>query len=243
MKRIALVIGPLLILVLTGAACTPTERIGVQNEWRMPRHEGVALTYRPIPKTAYARTESGTMLAHVPAFDEAGWLVSRMMAEPLRGQRAVRIGCTSCPEGRPDCDYVDSGGGCTKMSYSFDFSVIQPDAEIVSARLAVLILDNHDLVDQTVLTGRFNVGSEFQVVSPEPQLMGSWALYDITPFACQAVAQRRHSVGFQLSLPCGPEERVAVATMRTGWGRSFSAQHTRHPGMTQTEPRVIFEYR
>ena len=71
-------------------------------------------------------------------------------------------------------------GGCTTANFSFDFSTVQEDAEIVSAKLAVFVLDNQAAMSQTILKGRKNIGGDYAVVAGAPVMVGNWALYDIT---------------------------------------------------------------
>ena len=224
MKKVALPI-VLLICGLLAFSCT-------NYTWVIPRCEWVnADAVQPLPVSVYQPTQSDTCIAYLPPFDHAGWFESNLNSRRLRGQTNVRIGCSHCPAGNQDCDSNNNCGGCTTATFSFDFATVQEDAEIVSAKLAVYVLADQGSILQTILKARKNVGGDYAVVAGAPVIVDNWALYDITPFACEAVAERRNAADLELSLPCRAGARPWLATVALSGKKDIS------------EPRIVFEFR
>ena len=157
-------------------------------------------------------------VSYILPFDHAGWYESKMHATRIRGRSVLKLGCTHCPEGGKDCFGANDCGGCNTMTFNFDFTPMQEDAEIVAAKLAVYVVDNQENLEQGILEGRLNVGGDYAVVAGPPEFLGRWALFDITQLACRAVSERRNSVGFELSLPCGAGPRDANGHGCSGMG-------------------------
>ena len=176
----------------------------------------------------YQRTDPGACLVFWPPSDQSGWFESEYNSRRLRGEPVINLGCTHCPADNRDCGAADNCGGCITAHFSLDFSKFQEDAEIKVAYLAVYVLSNQENLKRSILEGRLNIGSDYAVVSGPPVFVGDWALYDITAFACRSVVERRNSANLELSLPCGPEARSKLATLKMA---------------EATEPTLILEYR
>ena len=181
----------------------------------IPRCEIRAENLQPLPQAVYTPSCLGNCIAILPAFDQAGWWESNLHSKRLSGRKILRLGC------KPD------GSGCNTATFNFDFTNVQEDAEIVSAKLAVFIVADPGSMSQSVLKGRMNVGSDYTVVSGPPGFAGKWALYDISDFARQAVLEWRNSVSFELGIPCGVGcTRAAMATLAMGVHRAVVPRHT-----------------
>lgn len=159
----------------------------------------------------YQRMLPDACLAFIGPVDQAGWWESNLNSRRLRGQKFVRVGCTHCPDWDRDCNDMEDCGGCGTATFNFDFNYMPEDAEIVTAYLAVYALENKENLTKAILQGRLNVGGDYAVIGKPPIFVGDWALFEITRFACRAVVERRNSTGMELSLPCGPDRRSAVA--------------------------------
>ena len=224
MKKVALLIG-LLLCSLIAFSCT-------NYKWAIPRCEWVdADAVQPLPASVYQPVQNDTCVAYLPPFDHGGWFESNLNSRRLRGQTTVRVGCSHCPAGNQDCDSTNNCGGCTTATFSFDFATVQEDAEIVSAKLAVFVLADQDSMAHTILKGRKNVGGDYAVVADAPVIVGNWALYDITAFACEAVVERRNAADLELSLPCQAGPRAWLATVALSGKKDTS------------EPKIVFELR
>ncbi|MEW5723237.1 MAG: hypothetical protein AB1896_09035 [Thermodesulfobacteriota bacterium] len=176
----------------------------------------------------YVKISPDTCLAYLAPTDQAAWWESRLDSRRLRGGETVLLGCTHCPAGIRDCKAPNNCGGCSYLTLYFDFSKFPEKAEITAAKLALFVPDRPDLAAQAILEGRVNVGGDFQVVAEKAQVVGNWVLFDLTPFACRAVVERRNSVSLDLSLPCGQDDQAKVATVKLSGG---------------AEPTLIVEYR
>ena len=162
---------------------------------------------------AYAPLAANTCVAYLAPYDQAAWWESNYNSRQVRGEDHIRIGCTHCPAGNRDCKSFNNCGGCGRATLYFDFSRIQEDAEIVSAKIAIYALTNKELLAEAIMEGRLNVGGDFAVIADSAVVSGNWLLFDITPFACRAVVERRNSVSIDISLPCGANERARIAKM------------------------------
>lgn len=176
----------------------------------------------------YKSVDAKSCLAYLPPYDMAGWFESRMNSRRVRGEASIRVGCIHCPQGNRDCKSPNNCTGCTTASFYFDFTRIPENAEIIAAKLAVHVSNNQEILPQSILEGRLNVGEDFAVVAKAPTVNGNWALYDVTPFACRAAIERRTSVCLDLSMSCGSGPTASVATMALDPERG---------------PRMILEYR
>ena len=209
MKKTGLLIG-LLVCSLVMVSCfsiTPQDR-------PLPVcAKAVALQGRSAAGAAYQPMAGDTCVAYLTPFDQAGWYESVLNSRRVRGESTVRLGCTHCPAGNRDCKSPNNCQGCGTASLYFDFTRVQEDAEIVAAYLAVYVVDNMDLMSKAIVEGRVNVGGDFQVIADRGLARGNWVLYDITPFVCRNVSERRNSASIDMSLPCGPEGRTGLATM------------------------------
>ena len=207
-------IGLLILLILVGAflvcACfdvkAPYRPLARCDKFQAPRDK------MDLQK-AYAPLASNTCVAFLSPFDQAAWWESNLNSRQVRGEDHIRIGCTHCPFGNRDCKSSNNCGGCGRATLHFDFSRIQEDAEIVSAKIAIFALTNKELLAQAIVEGRLNIGGDFAVVADSAVMSGNWLLFDITPFACRAVVERRNSVSFDISLPCGTNDRARIAKM------------------------------
>jgi hypothetical protein len=243
MKKSALLLG-LAILSVAWCACSPPDQVGIRYSWVVPRYDPVDQPREPLPNAAYARTQPDTYVAYLPPFDQAGWFESKLTSRRIRGQNLLRIGCTNCPSSPEiDCGPVNNCLGCSYVTLNFDFTSIQEDAQIVSAKLAVMSTYNAEAMKRTVLKARLNIGGDWAVVSGEPEFMGNWVLYDITAFACRAVIEKRNSTSFEISLPCGAGGQTSVATVAMNWENSTDENLADVRNRKMTEPRIIFEYR
>ncbi|MEW6262149.1 MAG: hypothetical protein AB1641_03640 [Thermodesulfobacteriota bacterium] len=226
MRKTGLLIG-LIIFSLALAACifepkpAPIREIP-RCENRQVFAESGEITYK------YQPLAQNTCVAFLTPFDQAGWFESRLNSRRLRGETSFKLGCTHCPGGNKDCNSPSNCGGCASLSLNFDLTRLPEDAEIVTAKLAVYALDNQDNLSQAVVQGRVNVGADYAVISQNPEKSGSWTLYDVTPFACRGVVERRNSVNIDLSLPCGSQPRTTLATLALNTGQG---------------PTLILEYR
>jgi hypothetical protein len=204
--------GLLILLICVGAflagAC-----FDVKTEHRpLPRCDKFdEASDQPALKKIYAPLASNTCVAILSPFDQAAWWESNFNSRQVRGEDHIRIGCTHCPFGNRDCKSFNNCGGCGRATLYFDLSRIQEDAEIVSAKIAVFALTGKEVMAEAIVEGRLNVGGDFAVVADSAVVSGNWLLFDITPFACRAVVERRNSVSFDISLPCGSEERARIA--------------------------------
>jgi len=207
MKKMGLLIG-LIVCSISWFAC------GTNATYtQIPRCEKIPATkVTTLVRQVYQPIGAGTCVAYIQAFDQAGWYESRLNSRRLRGEAVLRLGCTHCPPGNIDCGSPGYTGGCHSASFNFDFALIQEDAEIVAAYLAVYVVENADSMMHTVLKARANIGGDFTVLAGQPKLSGQWVLYDLTAYACRMVAERRNAVNLNLSLPCGPYPMAKVAT-------------------------------
>lgn len=208
MKKIGLIVG---LLICTMVICSCADKkpqirmIPPCDRTTAPRDAGpVGNAFQPLAPD--------TCIVYLSPFDQAGWWESNLNSRRVRGQSNIRIGCTHCPAGNKDCKSPNNCGGCGTASLYFDFSRIKEDAEIVSARIALYALENTELLAKAIFEGRVNVGGDFAVVAQDPKVAGNWVLFDITPFACRSVVERRNSASFDVSLPCGVG-RAGIATM------------------------------
>lgn len=214
-------------IALLAAACTDSNIYTKRHRWSIGRCEWVdPSAVEPLPDSAYQRVCRDTCIGVLPPFDHSGWWESNMNSHRLRGREVLRLGCIGC------------GKGCNTIMFNFDFTNVQEDAEIMSAKLAVLVTANPENMWNAILKGRVNVGGDYTVISEGPVFNGSWALFDITPFVCRTVLERRNSAGMELSLPCwatdsdccGDGARPFVATVALSKDQ-------------MSEPRIIIEYR
>ncbi len=174
----------------------------------------------------------GTCTAYLPPFDHAGWWEANMMSKKLRGRSVLPVGCTY--------------GGCSNVTFNYDFTKIQEDAEIKSAMMYVLVLSNHHKMANSMLEGRMNVAEDFAVIADKPIMDGDWAVYDVTQFVCRAVLQRRNSTTVELSLPAAPceaEQRPRVATVALSWDDRDIHNLDDIRNRKSTEPHIIIKYR
>ena len=244
MNRTALILG-LIITSLIIVSCAPyDQRLPLRTKQtviRCDKYPHTAAT--DVPAELYVAKESGTCLVDMGPFDQYGWWESNMNSRPLRGQTTAILGCTHCPEGTRDCDSFSNCGGCNTVMYQFDFTQIQHDAEVVDAKLAVQVVSKPELMGDSFLQGRVNVGGDYAVIADPPEMMGNWAVYDITSFVCRAVLERRNSTTLELSLPCGPDGRSRLATVAMTKGNTFSQASSGINYSSQAGPRIIIEYR
>ena len=207
MKKMVLIIGLLLCCFIVSSCAKPEHLPQVPICERT-----LAQVASPHVSQVYQRQVTDACLAFLHPYDQAGWFESEYNSRRLRG-KVINIGCTHCPAKDRDCTRKKNFGGCNTASFYYDLSTVQEDAEIIAAHFAVYVLASKENMAGTVLEARRNVGHEFAVVASQPEMAGNWALYDVTGFVCQSVVERRNSVTFDLSLPCGSLRRTGLATV------------------------------
>ncbi|MFH1137485.1 MAG: hypothetical protein V1816_15560 [Pseudomonadota bacterium] len=223
MKKIGLCLG-LLLVVTVGLSCADR---GSRPD-PMPRCTNMDIPSEDYEAVEiYQRTQPDSCVAVLFPFDAMGWFESKNMSRQLRDETFVRLGCVNCPAGVDNRGSAEFCGGCNTVSFNFDLARIPEDVELVSAQLAVFALENKDMLTFSVLEGRFGVGSDMTVIADHPLLVGAWALYDVTKFACRGVVEKRNSVSLHLGLPCGPEPRtkIALSTLNRNWAPALIVEY------------------
>jgi hypothetical protein len=162
-------------------------------------------------------------------FDLGAWIEAPLNSHKAKGLRSVILGCANLTGNAADCDYGGPQGHSVTVQMSFDLSLYPDLARVQKAALAVHIGNNGGFFTQTAqLRGRFLTGDVLQSLGDPrqvPSTMPGWVLFDITEFAARAVNERRNSVQFEISLPCGRSEAELT---------NFS--------LLANEPRVIVEF-
>ncbi|MFH1091904.1 MAG: hypothetical protein V1742_10095 [Pseudomonadota bacterium] len=225
MKKIGLLLGLSAVCLLISTGCGWFS----EHYTQIPRCETITAPKGLAPLAqVYKGKSPGACVAFLAPFDQAGWYASRLNSHRLRGEDMLRLGCTHCPGDQRDCASPNDCGGCNTATLYFDFSLIQEDAEVAVAYLAVFVLENRDDTSKVLVEGRPNVAGDLVQVAGKPEILGNWVLFDITPFVCRGIVERRNSASLDLSLPCGTDQRTKLATLALA---------------DQNQPTIIIEYR
>jgi hypothetical protein len=99
------------------------------------------------------------------------------------------------------------------------------------AVLAVYTFDNLEGLQAAQLRGRLSVGDDLQSLARQRDIRlnwnrddRGWVFFDITAFAARAIHERRNSVRFEISLPCGADQAPVTV------------------GLLKKEPRLVVEF-
>jgi hypothetical protein len=174
---------------------------------------GVGGAYRP------ARADSCKQ--SLEPFDMGAWIEAPLNSHKTKGLRTIVMGCSNLTPSAEDCDYGGILGHSVTLTMNFDMAVYPENARVQKAVLAVRVRDNINFFAQTAqLRGRQLIGDTFQSLGGDvvqPATQPGWVQFDITSFAARAINERRNSVSFELSLPCGRSESelVTVSVMES----------------------------
>jgi hypothetical protein len=163
-------------------------------------------------------------------FDMGAWVEAPLNSHKAKGLRTLILGCANLTPDSADCSYGGPLGHSVTLQTNFNMSAY-PDVAIVQrAVLAFHVRDNVDFFAQTAqLRGRLMTPDALESLGSQvlqPPVQPGWVIFDITAFAARAINERRNSVSFELSLPCGRSESELVTV-----------------SVLDEEPRLIVEYR
>jgi hypothetical protein len=163
-------------------------------------------------------------------YDLGAWIEAPLNSHKSRGLRTVVMGCANLTPDAADCSYGGQLGHSVTVQANFDLAMYPDRALVQKAMLAVRVNDNIGFFAHTVqLRGRLVTGDQLQSLGSEvvaPSIQPGWVLFDITDFVARAINERRNSVHFELSLPCGRSEAELTTV-----------------SLLDAEPRLIVEYR
>jgi hypothetical protein len=144
--------------------------------------------------------------------------------------QTVLLGCANLTPDAANCEYSGVPGHSTTVQMNFDLSRYPDVAIVQKAVLAVHVRNNIPfLIDNAQLRGRLSIGDQLQSVGANrttPATQPGWVTFDVTAIAARAVIERRNSVSFELSLPCGRSESELTSV-----------------SVLAAEPRLIVEFR
>jgi hypothetical protein len=143
-------------------------------------------------------------------FDMGAWLEAPLNSHKVKGLRNVILGCANLTPSAETCDYGGLLGHSVTLTMNFDMANYPELAMVQKAVLAVRVNNNINYFTQTAqLRGRQMISDSFQSLGAEvttPATQPGWVTFDVTAFAARAINERRNSVSFELSLPCGRSE-------------------------------------
>jgi hypothetical protein len=163
-------------------------------------------------------------------FDMGAWIEAPLNSHKTKGLRSVVLGCANLTPSAESCDYSGLPGHSVTLTMNFDMATYPDLAVVQRAVLAVRVNDNVNYFTQAAqLRGRQMISDAFQSLGASvttPATQPGWVTFDITAFAARAINERRNSVSFELSLPCGRSESEVASV-----------------AILQAQPKVIVEYK
>jgi hypothetical protein len=218
----------MLALALAAQACSggffPYRETGALAPCERPRADlkGLNGVYHPV-------SPSNCQVAILPT-DLSAWIEAPLNSHRLRGLKRVILGCANLTAEAADCEYGGLLGHAVTAMFNYDLSKYPERARVQRAVLALRVEDNLQAFSQLAsLRGRLMTGDILQSLGSEailPAAAPGWVQFDITAFVARAVNERRPSVQFEISLPCG---------------RSGSELTT--ITLLDAEPRLVVEFR
>jgi hypothetical protein len=158
----------------------------------------------------YVPVSSPSCRQYSPAKDVSAWLESPLNSHRQRGLKTLVLGCANLTPSAAACEYGGPDGHAATLDMVFDFTRYNDRIRVRRAVLGVYAHSNAPfLAGAAGLRGRLTAGDDYQAlaaVRTQPSLPSGWILFDITDLAARAVADRRDSVAFELSLPCTRDE-------------------------------------
>ncbi|MDR1297509.1 MAG: hypothetical protein LBO05_09085 [Deltaproteobacteria bacterium] len=181
-------------------------------------------------QSVYRAAATNSCKVAVLPFDMGAWIEAPLNSRKAKGLRTVVLGCSNLTPDAADCAYGGPLGHSVTLQLNYNAAVYPDTARVQRAVLAVQVLDNPGFFAQTAqLRGRLLTGDVLQSLGDPvlaPSATPGWILYDVTEFAARAINERRTSISFELSLPCGRSEAELTTV-----------------AMLQAEPRLIVEFK
>ncbi|MDR2140918.1 MAG: hypothetical protein LBR11_03885 [Deltaproteobacteria bacterium] len=222
---LSLILGALLSLTLLSACGPPL----IYKQPVFPVCEG---RYRanlgPI-SSLYSAATNPSCKQYIQPKDVSAWLESPLNSHRLRGINTIVLGCANLTTAAESCEYGGPESHSTTLGMVFDFTRYNERSRVRKAVLAIHANTNAGFLSGAAsLRGRLMVGDNYQslAISRKPPTgQSGWILFDITDIAARAIADRRDSVDFELSLPCSRNDRDLSVV-----------------GVLRPEPVVLVEY-
>jgi hypothetical protein len=166
----------------------------------------------------------------IEPFDMGAWIEAPLNSHKAKGLSTVVLGCANLTPTAESCDYGGLLGHSVTLTLNFDLTTYPDVASVQKAVLAFQIHNNAGFFAQTSqLRGRLHTADAFQSLGSNvvtPNSLPGWITYDITAFAARAINERRNSVSFEISLPCGRSESELTTV-----------------SVLAAQPKLIVEYR
>jgi hypothetical protein len=178
----------------------------------------------------YPEYASNTCKEALLPFDLSAWIEAPLNSHRQRGLNTLVLGCANLTPNSADCSYGGNLGHSSTLHLNYDMTRFPDTALVQKATLAVHVRDNSSFfAGQVALRGRLTVGDTLQSLAANrisAATTPGWVLFDITNFAARAINEKRNSVHFELSLPCGRSESELVTV-----------------SLLAAEPRLILEFK
>jgi hypothetical protein len=212
------------VLLSACAAPPPMKRQMIPACEGSPRSQLLGLQGDYVPAAA------NSCKVAIEPFDVSAWIEAPLNSARRRGLNTLALGCANLTPSSADCSYGGPLGHAATLQMNFDLARYPDTALVQRAVLAVRVHKNaRFLVDAGQLRGRLLVGDALVSLGSSrslPNSLPGWVLFDITDFAARAVNERRTSVSFELSLPCGRSEEEVVTV-----------------SVLSAEPKIVVEFR
>ena len=179
---------------------------------------------------AYREARPDSCKVSLEPFDMGAWVEAPLNSHKTTGLRTVVLGCANLTPSAEGCDYGGLLGHSVTLNMNFDMARYPDTAIVQKAVLAVRVRENINYFAQAAqLRGRQMISDTFQSLGGEvgtPAMQPGWVTFDVTEFAARAINERRASVSFELSLPCGRSESELTTV-----------------SVLEAQPRIIVEYK
>jgi hypothetical protein len=178
----------------------------------------------------YAAARVDSCKVALEPFDMGAWVEAPLNSHKAKGLNTVVLGCANLTPSAAGCEYGGLLGHSVTLTMNFDMAKYPDTAVVQKAVLAVRIRENASHFAEAVqLRGRQMISDTFQSLGAnvtQPGTLPGWVTFDITEFAARAINERRNSVSFELSLPCGRSE-LELTTV----------------SVLENQPKIIVEYK
>jgi hypothetical protein len=217
---------PALILILTLAGCGAPEKYSAR---KVAVCESPGTSLKGVP---YTRGSASACAVAIAPFDLGVWQEAPYNSHKVRGLKTVDLGCSALIPEAEDCGYAGPPGQSKTLLLSFDPSVYPEGGRVNRAILAVYALNNPEGLREARLRGRLSTGDDQQSLAKKREIWTEknrtdqgWVFYDVSLFVARAINERRTSIQFEISLPCGGPEQNPVTA-----------------GVLKNEPRLVVEF-
>ncbi|MDR1313677.1 MAG: hypothetical protein LBQ12_08265 [Deltaproteobacteria bacterium] len=183
-----------------------------------------------LPGARFPATGARSCVQSLDPFDLAAWVEAPIVSYKERGLATMALGCANLVPDGAGCEYGGLPGHSATMQMNFNMGTYPATARVQKAALAFYVESNATFFRSNAqIRARLSTGDQLQSVGDPrfgPVGEAGWIVVDITDFAARAVSEQRASVSFEISLPCGRDEKE-ITIVR----------------VTKTPPVLVVEYR